>query len=425
MSKKTKNYFPIRTKTSCQLKWGWTSLYLNNGTSRTCHKTSKTTLTPENFKNFHNTETVLEDRRQMLKGNWPKENCSYCRLIEESGGMSDRLNQIDIPDMYPPELDHNPSQIIVDPVVVEVFLSNLCNLGCVYCTGKLSSTINTENKKFDVLPNISEETKKILTPVKSQYSSLLKSFWEWFPEGFPKLKRFHVLGGEPFLQKEFDTILDYIEEYPNPDCILNIVTNLSYPREKLEYFVRRFKNLISKKKIKRIDISCSIDCWGEEQEYVRYGIDLEQWKNNFEYLVKNRFLYLSVNQTISVLTIKTMPILLQKLTEWKKERAIYHTFGLVTPGPKLLIPSILPGHIWKDDFKNILSLMPYKSDDDKRSWEYMNGIANMLLDSNGDNEQTNNLVQYLDEKDRRRNTDWRKTFPWLSEHVNNVHHLTS
>ena len=46
-------YFPIRTATSCQLKWNWTALYLNGGFSRTCHRTAETPLTPENFNNFH------------------------------------------------------------------------------------------------------------------------------------------------------------------------------------------------------------------------------------------------------------------------------------------------------------------------------------------------------------------------------------
>ena len=101
-------YFPIRTATACQLKWNWTALYLSGGFSRTCHRTAETTLTPENFNNFHNTEIVLDDRKRMLQGLWPEHSCSYCKDIEESGGVSDRLRQIDIPDIVPDELIHDP-----------------------------------------------------------------------------------------------------------------------------------------------------------------------------------------------------------------------------------------------------------------------------------------------------------------------------
>ena len=53
-------YFPIKTKTACQLKWAWSTLYLNNGETKSCHRTGQSELTPENFLNFHNT---LDTRR--------------------------------------------------------------------------------------------------------------------------------------------------------------------------------------------------------------------------------------------------------------------------------------------------------------------------------------------------------------------------
>jgi hypothetical protein len=102
----------------------------------------------ENFNNFHNTEVVLSDRTRMLQGLWPEKSCSYCKNIEESGGVSDRLRQIDIPNLSPLELVNDPSAIVVSPTVLEVFFSNTCNLGCLYCTPVLSSVINAENQKF-------------------------------------------------------------------------------------------------------------------------------------------------------------------------------------------------------------------------------------------------------------------------------------
>jgi len=418
MKTSPKKYFPIRTKTSCQLKWSWTSLFLDSGVSKTCHRTTEHKLTTENFKNFHNNEKVLEDRKKMLQGEWPEGNhCSHCRLIEENGGVSDRLHMIDIPDLYPEELDEDPQSITVEPTVVEVFLSKLCNLGCLYCNAELSSTINTENKRFDIPINFSPDLKRDFSPTKSNYSNLLTAFWEWFPNGFPKLKRFHILGGEPFLQKEVEIILDYIEEYPNPQCELNIITNLSYPKEKLEYFVARFKKLLSRRKIKRVDITCSIDCWGEEQEYTRYGINLDQWEDNFNYLLEQRYLYLSINQTITTLTVKSMPDLLKKLQEWRKKRPVHHAFCLVVSTDTYTHPTVLPGHIWKEDCKKILDLMPRDTERNNKAWEYMKGSLDTMLNSDGDPEKLKTLVRFLDEKDRRRNTNWRSVYPWLEEFV--------
>ena len=408
----SKTYFPIRTATSCQLKWNWTSLYLNGGYSRTCHRTAETPLTPENFNNFHNTEIVLSDRKRMLQGLWPETSCSYCKNIEESGGVSDRLRQIDATDLSPPELTYDPESIVVSPVILEVFFSNTCNLGCLYCGPTLSSVINTENQKFGTL----EKTISLLAPIETHHKELIPSFWEWFPTGFVKLKRFGVLGGEPFYQKEFEKLLDMIDRHPNPDCELNIVTNLMVSPDRLSMFVEKLKKLLLTKKIKRVDITCSIDCWGPQQEYVRWGIDLEQWQKNFETLIMHKWLYISINQTITALTIKTMPELLIKLKEWNAIRPVHHHFGGPTPGPSYFNAGILGGEQFRQDFDYILSLMPQNTDEDKIAYKYMAGIAGSITQSKVNPAEVTTLLKYLDEKDRRRNTNWELLFPWLIEY---------
>jgi len=49
-------YFPIKTATACQLKWNWSTLYLHDETTASCHRTGWSPLTVENFDDFHNTE---------------------------------------------------------------------------------------------------------------------------------------------------------------------------------------------------------------------------------------------------------------------------------------------------------------------------------------------------------------------------------
>jgi hypothetical protein len=241
-------------------------------------------------------------------------------------------------------------------------------------------------------------------------------FWSWFPTGFVKLKRFGVLGGEPFYQKEFEKLLDMIEQYPNPNCELNIITNLMVSTDRLNMFVDRLKKLLLTKKLKRVDITCSIDCWGPQQEYVRWGLDLAQWQRNFETLITNKWLYISVNQTITALTIKTMPKLLIKLKEWNTIRPVHHHFSGPAPGPSYFDAGILGGDQFRQDFDQILSLMPQSTDEDKITYEYMLGIANSIIDSDVNPQEVSKLLTYLDEKDRRRNTNWEVLFPWLTEY---------
>ena len=129
-------YFPIKTATSCQLKWTWSSIYLHTGTTNSCHRVENTYLTPDTFKNFHNTPKKIADRELMLDGQWPQGGCEYCKKIEDAGGSSDRLLHLNIPNLTPPELDIDASATSVTPRIVEVYLDNVCNMSCVYCEPK-------------------------------------------------------------------------------------------------------------------------------------------------------------------------------------------------------------------------------------------------------------------------------------------------
>lgn len=413
----TKKYFPIKTGTACQLKWAWSTIYLNSGITRSCHRTAESVLTPENFDTFHNTEIKISDRKDMLQGLWPEKNCSYCHNIEDNGGFSDRMLHLTIPDMYPAELDADPTAVSVVPTILEVFFNNTCNLSCLYCNPTLSSKTAEEYRKYG--PFVSGSVS--LLPVEERhYKSLVPAFWRWMETHHTSLKRLHILGGEPFYQREMDILLDKISESPMPDCEINVVSNLMVSNKILSGYVRRFKRLVATRKIKRLDITASIDCWGPEQEYVRNGLKLEQWEENFEYLLSNSWIKLNINQTISPLTIKTMPELIKKLNGWKAVRNVGHYFGGVAPGPNYMKAGIFGPGVFDQDFSEVLSLMKRDTDEEKTACSYMQGIANEICNSKGDPELVKDFFVYLDEVDRRKGNNWRTTFPWLVEIKNNV-----
>lgn len=402
-------FFPIKTETACQLKWTWSTLYLNSGHSASCHRTAHYPLTPENFNNFHNNDVVLADRRNMLKGQWPETSCGYCKNIEVAGGTSDRMLQLGIPNLAPPELEFDLNAVKVSPTILEIFFNNTCNLGCVYCSPDLSSTIANENKKFG---DFSERGVELIS-VEKHYKNLVPHFWKWFETGFSTLKRLHILGGEPLYQPELDQLLEYIDSNPNPTCELLIVTNLMISTERLQSFIDRAKTLLANKKIKRIDVTCSIDCWGPEQEYVRWGLKLNHWEENFKLLMSYKWIYLNINQTISALTIKTMPELLTKLSSWRKQRKIGHWFAGVAPYPSYLMANIFSRQEFAESADYILKLMPTTTNEEQTAYNYMNGIFSEILTDNINIPEIVKLITYLDEKDRRRGTNWETLFPWL------------
>lgn len=403
-------FFPILSETSCKLKWNWSTLYLNSQLTASCHRASVSQLTTDNFENFHNTDKKIADRQIMLDGNWPHGGCDYCKNIEQAGGFSDRNLHNSIPNLF--HSDQYGTQ--TTPSILEVYFNNTCNLSCVYCGPTLSSSINQEYKKHGRF----EKNGITLVPIDdNNIKKLEQKFWKWMQNNFHLLQRFHMLGGEPLYQKQLDRFLDFVDMNPNSNCEFNIVSNLMISKKNLESKITKIKKLIAQKKLKRLDITASIDCWGSEQEYVRHGLDLNTWKENFEYLLSEQWIKLNINQTISVLTIKSMPELLMNLKQWKSIRNVGHYFSVTEPGPSYMKPKILGKGVFDKDFIHILQLMPDNTADDNRARQYMQGIANEIENNTTDEIEIKKLFTFLNENDRRRATSWRTTFPWLEQYV--------
>lgn len=411
-------YFPIKTATACQLKWNWSTLFLYEGITRSCFRTGESKITPETFDTFHNTEKKQSERKLMLQGQWPEDSCKYCRDLETAGGVSDRLQHLNIPNQSPQELELDPTAVVVQPTILEVYFNNQCNLSCLYCGPSLSSKINAEYSKHGRF----EKNGVILEPIKisNSHSTMLDQFWIWMTQHSSNLVRFTVAGGEGFYQPELDTCLEYFESTYHPNLEFSILTNLTLPPEKLEKFIQRFKSLLVSGRLKRIDLHCSLDCLGAEQEYTRYGLKVDDWIVNFERLMKERWLTLIINQTITLLTIKTMPQLIDKIKIWKSERKVEHFFGALAPGPTYLSHRILGNKVFSEDFDRIVELMPRNTVQDLSALASMQSIAEDYTRSIPDRTEMLKLKTFLDETDRRRGTDWTETFPWLVKELQYV-----
>jgi organic radical activating enzyme len=356
----------------------------------------------------------------MLDGQWPdgdpdhriETTCKqYCGKFEQNNGKSDRHFYNSIPNLYPEELDNDPTLTEIDPTILEVYIDNTCNLKCIYCIPELSSGIHAEMKKFGRF-----EKHGLILETKykhpENFDKIQEKFWQWMENNAYKLKRLQLLGGEPFYQTQFDKFLELFESYPCPNLELNIVTNLMISKSKLKNYIDIIKKLIMNKKLGRLDITASIDCWGPQQEFVRYGIELTKWEENFKYLISEKWIKLNINNTTSVLTIKTLPELLCKLEEWTKDRKIEHYFAQLFY-PSYMAPDILGPKEFQEEFKCILSLMETQSWRGAQVKEHFEALVNNVNAGRFNSKEVLKLLTYLNELDKRRKTNWRELFPWL------------
>jgi len=414
-------FFPIKTETACKQKWSFSKIMLHLNKTASCHRVIDTPFDMETF-NFHNTPEKIQQRETMLRGEWPdgdpnpmETTCNqYCGEFERNGGRSDRQFQNSVPGAYPEALDEDATLTSVDCTQLEVYPGNTCNLKCIYCTPLLSSPMEAELKKFGrfeknglVLENYYDRP--------TDLDSRLERYWQWMEDHAGKLERLHLLGGEPFYDNQFDRYLDLFDRKPNQNLEFEIVTNLMISMDRLKDYCDKLKKLIIKRKIKRVELLCSMDCWGPQQELVRSGLDLKQWEENFKYLISQKWIKLSINGTVSVLTIKTMPALLGKLKEWTVDRKIEHYFNMAYM-PTYMDPRILGSDEFEQSFDEIMFLM----EDGTHSKEHFQGIINNVKSGRLNKQEVLKLLTYLDELDNRRGTDWKTLFPWLEEYRNVV-----
>jgi hypothetical protein len=412
-------YFPIKTDTACQLKWNWSTIRLYNGTTSSCHRVESNPVTVETFDSFHNTPKKIADRQLMLQGEWPTGGCEYCQKIEQAGGHSDRMLHLNIPNMTPPELDTNIVAVEVTPKIVEVYFDNVCNMSCLYCWDGFSSKIQQENIKFGTFKKdgVLIDNRAVKVP---DIDALTHEFWRWMTINHLKIKRLNILGGEPFYQRQFDQCLEFFENNPSPELELNVISNLMVPSDRFQMHIDRLHKLITNRCIGRFDLTASIDCWGPEQEYVRYGLDLQQWCNNFEYVVAQDWIVLNINQTLSGLTIKTVPDLLQYVNSFRDNREIGHYFSTTIATHDFLHPGIFGPNFFDQDFEQIYSYMPLNTWQQQQALKYMQGIHKELQTKSRNQEKINQLCVFLDEIDRRRDLNWRNTFKWLEKEIDCV-----
>lgn len=407
--------FPINTATACQSKWTWSTIYLNQLATASCHRVNPVEFALEDFDNFHNIPKKIADRELMLEGKWPQGGCEYCGDIERAGGWSDRQHNLDIRGLTPPELFADPKATHVTPRIVEIFAQNTCNLACLYCNGSLSSRIEQENLKHGDFVQSG-----VTIPVVRKPTAAAKEYFErwldWLDRNVQSLARLHLLGGETFIQHELMTrVLDVLERKPNPNLQFCIFSNLNVPDSAWDRYIPRIRDLQAAGNIAVFDLTASIDCWGPEQEFVRSGLDLNKFEQRLSWASEQgSWMRLNVNQTVTAMTVRTMPDLIRKIDQYSHSKHIGHYFQFYTGPHMFQHPKSFAWDFWAPDFERIFAAMPLRTPEQREAVPRMQGLQSLLQQHARHNYQAiDKLRVYLDEIDRRRNTNWRSLFSYL------------
>lgn len=433
----------------CIAKWTQVTIHLPTGRTHSCHhppvhKIPLSELT-RNPSVLHNTPEKIKERRAMLNGERPA-GCNYCWRVEDADpkNISDRIYK----SSYPWSIQ-NKNEVLRDPFsetfiprYVELNIGAACNFKCSYCSPEVSTKWRSEiiehgayttSKHFNGIdPNV-----EFFDDDSNPYT---EAWWKWWPDVYPHLHTFRITGGEPLINKKFYSTLDFILAQPNPNLVFAINTNLCPSESHWDKFLDQAKKICATGAVKKFELYTSAEAWGEKSDYIRFGMNFDLWRKRLWQLLEEvPSLIINIMATYNALSVTSYKRLLEEVLAIKSHGPFYNKRRLV---PIFIDTSYLryPEHqaikILTPEFGKLISeqvkfmhenreqqvsehkyqrgFLDFEIQKMERIDRWFNSDSDILDEPSKKRENRKDFVAFFKEHDRRRNTDFLKTFPELS-----------
>ena len=429
----------------CMAKWYQTTLHLENGHNHSCHH-PRTHQTPIEELNrspsaLHNTEYKKAVRKNMLEGGRPEE-CRYCWNIEDTvqgeNLVSDRVLksgwEVERDPMIVQKTVACDSSADTFPNQLEVSFSTTCNFACSYCSADVSSLWMKELKKHGPykteypLITIEQIKRDNKIPIPdNEPNPYIDAFWKWWPDTYPHLKIMRITGGEPLLSPHTFKVFDWVLAHPRQDLELAVNSNMCVPTLLIQRFVDRVKLILQTNAAKEFTLYTSCEAHGEHAEYIRHGMNYQNWLANctlFLEQVPNAKLTVMVTyNAMSVVSYLTYLIEMTKLKKRFPNRVLIDTSYMANP--KCLSLDILPEEFMsyiEQQLKYVKVMhqwnwfTPWELHKMERLQDYFKSRLNSPIV--GLDMFRRDFKVFVNEHDRRRGTNFLKTFPEMLNFYN-------
>jgi hypothetical protein len=439
----------------CLAKWKQVSLHLTTGHTNSCYHPPLHRIRIEDIQRggigLHNTEHKKQQRKLMLQGTRPAE-CQYCWTMEDNGKLSDRHYRSGEPwaaKDFEKIISADWSTDVL-PSYVEVNFSHACNLACSYCSPQFSSTWQQEVERHGSYPtstphNDPDYFRGERRPIPSREANpYLDAFWEWWPTLYPELEHFRMTGGEPMMDKNTFRVFDYVLMNPSPKLHLNVTSNFSADEKLWQRYKGYVKMLCEGEKIEHFMQYVSLDGWLDKAEYMRHGLDFGLlWNRVNEFLSeipsRSSLTFIVTMNNLSVTSFEQLMVAilgLRQIYSNTYQRVWFDTPVLRTPSwqsmqllPESYVEKLEAVWVWmmknmETEEKRFKGFKDYELQRLDRDIAWMRD--GQKLEPDYIKRQKADFYRFFAEHDRRRGTDFLKTFPemsaWWAEcqyHANN------
>jgi len=235
---------------------------------------------PVTLKDHWNSDYMKNIRKKMMAG----EMLPQCQVCNENILNLYTYKSYFTNTLFPHKIDSifentdDTGHTTLEPISYDYRISNLCNFKCRMCGDLLSSSWATERR---LMGNINEQHEPFykkenqLKFNKFQKEVAETELWDSVKKGI--IEEIYWVGGEPLMWEIHWDIMKYlVDTGQSKNVVIRYNTNLS----RIEHKGIKLYDLLPN--FKNVNLCASIDGTGKIVEYVRTGIEWDEWYNNFK-----------------------------------------------------------------------------------------------------------------------------------------------
>lgn len=400
-----KEYLLNESKNFCMFPW----LHLNvtpKGDIYPCCSNDYTTPfgnTKEiSLKESFNSDKMKELRLNMLNDK-PSKICDFCYKHEQTGPHSFRNYS---KEHFAKYFDETVPTTLEDGTVNEfkmryfdIRFSNICNFKCRTCGSEFSSQWGAENRRYDknhpIIIHADDNQGKLLEEVLSHVDYIDLAYFA---------------GGEPLITDEHYVILEEMIRKGKTDVVLRYNTNASNIKYKNHDILDLWK------RFKKIELSCSVDHYGERAEWLRHGTDWGKVESNLLMFRDLDFVSFQINTVFSIFNILTLPEFYQYLASKNilRKDDWYHSLYLAVH-PSYYSSKSLPKNLKEQAVNNMKDFVARCQKDYILLGRLTQTGINFTLEDDTWKDNKAMFMQHTRSIDKFRNENFFLTFPELSD----------
>lgn len=435
-----KRVIDTKSNSFCAAKWYNATIWLGSGQTTSCHHPLPHKIDEQeikfNPKALHNTSEKKEQRAMMQSGERPA-GCEYCWKIEDMGtdAISDRVYKTVIYDDVDLDIAFNtPSQDDVNLKTLEIAFDRTCQFACSYCNPAFSTTWVKDIKNNGPYNGLISDGRNHFTHVHDanqlfdakDVNPYVDAFFKWWETDLHKtLKELRITGGEPLMSGHTWKLIEWYKTNTNkskPKLAIN--SNLGFEKDKLEKLLDATHGI-------DLDIYTSNESMYQQSEYIRDGLDWDQWTGNLTYLLDNK-VKLHVMCTVNALCLSSLTEFLYMLVEtkekWGKD-SVNFTLNILR-FPSFQSPLVFPDDIktnYKEQLENFYNavkdnpvLHEHELNHVLRLVDYLDIVKTPHSEAFDMSSLHNDFKNFYQQYDNRRWKNFAETFPDLTEWYNKL-----